>query len=364
MMTPLPQVIDSFAGLRVLVIGDAMLDSYLEGAADRLCREAPVPVVALSQRRDAPGGAANTAANVSALGARVWFLSAIGADPEAQLLQRALTACRVDTEYMLTHPARRTLAKTRVMAGAQMLVRFDQGDTAPVDRHTEHLLIERLKVLFPACDAAIVSDYHYGIVTPRMIRTLANLQAQSPRILVVDATSLRAYRDVGVTAVKPNYAEALQLLGPRACSSVGSHVTNLTPHGERILSLTGAQIAAVTLDAEGVLIFERGQPPHRTYARTMHAPKSAGAGDTFLSTLALALAAGAHTATAAELASAASTLVISKEGAAFCSAQELREAVSHDVENHSTTRIIERMRASARRSTQSRAKTQQRMLLH
>src|SRR5690349_21310156 len=114
MMTDdLSALIDGFAGLDILVIGEAMLDSYLEGSADRLCPEAPVPVVTLSRRTDVPGGAANTAANVAALGGRVRLLSVIGDDAEGCLLHRTLEGCGVNVDRLLVQPSRQTLAKHR-----------------------------------------------------------------------------------------------------------------------------------------------------------------------------------------------------------------------------------------------------------
>ena len=147
----LSRLINSFAGLDVLVIGDAMLDSYLEGTASGLCREAPVPVVALAGRVDVPGGAANTAANVRALGGRARLLSVVGDDPEAGLLRRALDRYGVGIEDVLTQPGRRTLAKQRVVASSQVLVRFDHGSSEPIDQAAEAALIERLAELFHSC---------------------------------------------------------------------------------------------------------------------------------------------------------------------------------------------------------------------
>src|SRR5215218_799207 len=121
-----PQIIDKFDALNVLVIGDAMLDSYLAGAAGELCREAPVPIVKVAERVDMPGGAANTAVNVRSLGSHVTLLSVIGDDAEGHLLRRILADRGVATEHVLMHPERQTLAKQRVLAAEQLLVRFDQ----------------------------------------------------------------------------------------------------------------------------------------------------------------------------------------------------------------------------------------------
>jgi D-beta-D-heptose 7-phosphate kinase/D-beta-D-heptose 1-phosphate adenosyltransferase len=320
----LSQIIDEFRGLDVLVIGEAMLDSYLEGTTERLCREAPVPIVAVGGRRDAPGGAANAAVNAAALGARARFLSVVGDDAEARLLRQALARHGVDTDDLLIDPSRRTLSKTRVVASGQLLVRFDQGSTGAVGEGVERELLGRLRSLFRKCDVIIVSDYGYGILAPAVIEALAGLQGRSPRVIVADSKDLAAYRDVGPTAVKPNYGEAVRLVAGRCDDLAGSRAERIIGWGECFLDVTGARMAAVTLDAEGAVVLERGRPPYRTYARPTDHAHAAGAGDTFLATLALALAAGAEAPAAADLASAASAVVVSREGTVACTAADLR----------------------------------------
>ncbi|HZU34950.1 MAG TPA: PfkB family carbohydrate kinase, partial [Gemmataceae bacterium] len=328
MNTDLPLLIDTFAGLNVLVLGEAMLDSYLEGTTGRYCPEAPAPVVARSQRKNIPGGAANTAVNVQSLGGRVAFLSVTGADTEGMTLRQTLAERGIAIDPLLTSPDRRTLAKQRVVVASQILLRLDEGSTEPLNPSTEAALIGRLVSLFPHCDAVIVSDYRYGLITPRVLRTLADLQARWSKVLVVDARLLSLYRHGGATAVKPNYEEALGLLGARALEGFRCRADGIAQHGERLLELSGAALAAVTLDNEGAMVLERGRPSYRTYAHAIRQACVAGAGDTFTSTLALALAAGASAPAAAELATAAASVVVGKERTATCSAPELREFVS------------------------------------
>ena len=188
-------LINAWQKLTVLVVGEAMLDSYLEGTSSRLCQEAPVPVVDISDRRDVPGGAANTAANIVSLGAKAVFLSVVGDDHEGDKLKRILRQRGIATEHLLT-TSRTTLAKQRVLAASQLIVRFDQGSTKAIAQEVEQELIERLVTLFTECDAVIVSDYGYGILTPRVIETLVKLQADRPRVLVVDSKRLEAYREL------------------------------------------------------------------------------------------------------------------------------------------------------------------------
>jgi D-beta-D-heptose 7-phosphate kinase / D-beta-D-heptose 1-phosphate adenosyltransferase len=328
MSATLDALVERFAGLRVLVIGEAMLDAYLYGHTERLCREAPVPIVDVVRRVERPGGAANSAVNARSLGARVTLLSVVGTDAEGATLRRALAGAGVADTALLDDPARRTLAKQRLVAGGHMLVRFDQGSADPLDARSERALGARLAELAGTHEAIVVSDYGYGILGPRTIARLAECQARAARVLVVDSKTLPAYRRAGVTAVKPNFAEAAALLGDPARRPAGERVAAIVREGPRLLEATGAQIAAVSLDTEGAVFFERGSPPYRTYARpTVHA-RAAGAGDTFVVALAMALAAGGDLAAAAELASAAANLVVGKDGTAVCSALELRAAVA------------------------------------
>src|SRR5262249_12276385 len=141
-----------FAGLRVLVVGDAMLDVYLRGEAERLCPEAPVPVVAVQERREFCGGAANVAVSAGALGASVTLLAVTGDDGEGRALRSALEHAGISGAAMLVEAGRRTLAKERVTAGAQLLVRVDRGDTGRLTAAVERAMARRLLDLAPRND--------------------------------------------------------------------------------------------------------------------------------------------------------------------------------------------------------------------
>jgi D-beta-D-heptose 7-phosphate kinase/D-beta-D-heptose 1-phosphate adenosyltransferase len=327
---PLLDLIDAFAGLRVLVIGEAMLDSYLIGTTTRLCREAPVPIVALDERRNVRGGAAIAAMNVAALGGSARFLSVIGDDTEGVLLRDALEASGVSTETLLIEEGRRTLTKHRLVAASQVVVRFDQGDTDAIGPFTEDTLIARLIEHFPHCDAMLISDYGYGILTPRVIETLAALHAGTPKPIpiIVDAKQLTKYRALGPTAIKPSYAEAARLLDLEAAGTNESRADQIAAHGERLLDLTGARIAAVTLDTDGAVIIERGHPAYRIAARPSTHARAIGAGDTFVAALALGLAAGPDAHVACDVASHAAAIVVAMDGTTACSREALREQLA------------------------------------
>ena len=329
MSVSLSQRIERFSKLNALVIGEAMLDSYSQGASGRLCPEAPVPVVDIRRRLDFPGGAANAAANLAALGANVTLLSAIGDDAEGDAIASILANQGVAVEPACRQPGRKTLAKHRIVAGSQMIVRFDQGDAAPPDEATEEALLAALRSLAPQSDVVVVSDYGYGQLTPRIVETLTELQRESSFVLAVDSKRLARYRELAPAVVKPNRREAAELLG-LAPPDEGEQGGLLAERGERLLEATGARIAAVTLDRDGAMVFERGRPMLRTHARRASASHPAGAGDSYLAAFALALASRADTASAAQLAAAAADVVVGKEFTASCSAAELQEAVAED----------------------------------
>lgn len=326
-MSQLVSLLGALRDRRVLVVGEAILDSYLDGHADRLSREAPVPIVTLRERVDAPGGAANAAVNIQMLGGHATLVSVVGGDAEAERLRMGLRAAGVQ-DRLVVRRDRPTLAKQRLSAAGQMLVRFDTGATDAIDAVTEDEIIARVVELHDAVDAIVISDYGYGVLTDRIVTVLAELQRHSRRILVVDARDLRRYRGVGATAVKPNYSEAVRLLGEREVADVRARARQVGSQGDRLLELTGSRIVALTIDSDGAFAFERGQPAYRTYARPRSHSRAAGAGDTFVATLALALAGDLSTPAAVELASAAAAVVVGKEGTSSCSASELEQALS------------------------------------
>lgn len=348
MSADLVGLVHELAGLDVVVIGDAILDSYLIGSAERICREAPVPIVALGDRTDAPGGAGNTAVNAAALGADVRFLTVVGDDREGRLLSRTLAARGVATDDLLADPTRETLSKNRLVADSQILLRFDRGTTEAAGPATERALIARLRGAFADADAVIVSDYGYGVMTPAVIETLRELQAASPTVVVVDAKYPQRFRDAGATAVKPNHAEATRLLG-LSVEHGPSRADAIERHADALFDLTGARLVVVTLDVDGALLLERGRPPHRTYARPSANSRATGAGDTFTAALSLALGARADAVTAVELAAQAASVVVERDGTSTCSATQLLDRVGGGATFVADRDAIERLAAGYRR---------------
>ncbi len=313
-------------GAPVLVLGDVMLDCYASAAAERISREAPVPVLAVRRSSDAPGGAANVAANLTALGAEPLLLSVVGDDEPASRLARALQSCGVEHPRLLAQAGRQTSLKQRLIADGQLVGRIDRGCRAPIDAVAETALIRRLQALWPACRAVIVSDAGMGTITPAVRRALGALQRQAPHLLAVDARHPACYRDLRADLVKPSYLEAAALLGLLPATGAARR-GQISAARDQLLDATGAGLVAVTLDADGAVLLRAGERPYPLSASPVAHPSVAGAGDTFIGAMTLALLAGAAPADAAALAVAAAGVAVAKPGTATCSAGELLAAL-------------------------------------
>ena len=319
--------LDRIAGLRVVVIGEGMLDRYLKGTTDRLSREAPVPIVALDSIVEAPGAAANVATNIAALGARVSLITTVGNDDAGIALIKHLNEAGVDADYVALDRERQTLIKERVIAGRHMLMRLDRGTTCPVGDASERYMKDALRRLIPNADAVVVSDYAYGILTPGVIDTLrAELQRRNVPLLV-DAKDPWLYRDLRPAAVKPNYSEAARLLHQSEETETPARIAQLTEGAESLLGSTGAAMVAVSLDQDGALLLRRGTAPYRVFAHADPDARGAGAGDCFLAALAIALAGKVEPEPAIELATTAAAIGVEREGTAVCKLDRLEEAL-------------------------------------
>ncbi len=318
-------LITKFLQPTVLVIGDLMLDVYLKGVSSRLTPEAPVPVVDIASRSTSLGGGANTAVNTRYLGAQVTFCSVSGKDEDGSKATALLETAGI-TPRVLQCADRQTIVKTRVMAAHQLLTRFDSGTETPVTGDTERAFIRLLQQEFPKHDAIIIADYCKGLITPAVIAALQTLNRRHKKFIAVDSRRLECFKSLSPSLVKPNYHEAVQLLGlhvQQHCRA--QQINNL---GADIYSRTGAAITAVTLDEEGAVIFDGNQPVYYCGAQPVTTPNVSGAGDAYISAFTLACLSGADLAAAAELAATAAAVAISKEHTACCTHEELSAYLS------------------------------------
>jgi D-glycero-beta-D-manno-heptose-7-phosphate kinase len=311
-------IVSRFAGRRLVVWGDLMLDRYLWGRVDRISPEAPVPVVEIERETFSLGGAGNVAANLRALGAEAVLVGALGTDPDGDLLMEALAARGIETGRIAREPSRPTTVKTRVIAHSQQVVRTDREIRGDLDGAPGAALARALDEELARADGLIVSDYGKGVITAAGIE--AALRAALRRGIHVSVDPKESHIDAyrGASILTPNQHEAGGVMGRRIVDEA-----SLLAVGRGLLERVQAKAVLITRGADGMSLFEAS-------GRVTHLPTAArevydvtGAGDTVVSVVALALAAGASFPDACQLANHAAGVVIREIGTATCSPEEL-----------------------------------------
>lgn len=305
----------------VVVVGDAIMDVWLSGHCARVSREAPAPVVDVGDRASSPGGAANTAVNLAAMGARVRFVSVLGDDGAGHELRDALTRQGVDTRHVVLAPGRRTVRKHRVVADDQVLVRFDEGDTDPAPAQS---VVAALRAATEDADALLVCDYDNGLLGDEVRAAIGSIDVP---LLAVDAHDPSRWRDTRPGLVAPNATEAAQQLGP---APQDDRAAFFERHRAELLEATGAKAVVVTLDREGALLLTPDEPPYRTWAEPAPESRASGAGDTFCAALCLGIAAGLPLRGGMELAQAAAGVVVREHGTSVCTWTQLAATLDRD----------------------------------
>jgi rfaE bifunctional protein kinase chain/domain len=303
---------------RVAVVGDAMLDVYLRGDVSRISPEAPVPVVRVLDRKLALGGAANVAQNVLAIGAECELVAAVGGDRGGAQLREMLDALGADTRALVT-VERPTTTKTRVLARAQQVVRFDEEDDADIAGTDVANLIGRAEAAIADADALVLQDYNKGVLTGALIEAVMTEAAKRDIPVVVDPKYRNFFAYRGATIFKPNRRELEAAVG----ASVDLDHPEALPG---VLARLGVENLLLTLGEAGMALIaadgEVGRVP--TTAREVY--DVVGAGDTVTAYLATMLAAGASPAEAAVIANFAAGVEVAKLGAATVSTEEVTEA--------------------------------------
>jgi D-beta-D-heptose 7-phosphate kinase / D-beta-D-heptose 1-phosphate adenosyltransferase len=330
------------AAPRIVVLGDAVLDCWMSGPSRRLSREAPVPVVEVDRTHAAPGGAANTAVNLAAMGAKVRLVSAVGDDDDGHTLRRLLERAGVDTAGVLVDGEGPTAAKRRIVADEAMVARYD---TLPPPRRIAGLVAALDAGLDTEPDAVVVCDYGTGALEDTTVAALAARRARCG-VLVVDAHDPARWAPVAPDVITPNAAEVATLLGRDLAGPDRAGAAEAA--GAELRDRSGAASVVVTLDRDGALLLADGLPTHRTWARPVPESRACGAGDSFTAALTLALAAGTPAPTAVELAQAAADVVVGRAGTAVCSTADLTARVGASGGMLSTAEELARLVAAHR----------------
>lgn len=321
--TELLAVIENWRAKRIVIVGDVMLDEYLWGTVSRISPEAPVPVVEIKNQTVRPGGAANVAANIKALGAEPLLVGVVGSDPAARLLRDALKSQDIDDGGLVTDPDRPTTLKTRIIAHNQQVVRADREFTGPIPPAVEDALLDRLEGILGGADAVIFEDYNKGVLTPRVIAEAKARAGRRGLLRTVDPKLEQFFEYGGVELIKPNLWEAEAALGRRL-----SGYEDVAAAGQALLERLGCASLVITMGERGMVLFRPGTAPEVVPAVGRREVRDVtGAGDTTIAALTLGLAAGASLVQAARVAAVAASLVVGKVGAVPVALEELVEAV-------------------------------------
>lgn len=310
------EILREMEGVRALVVGDLMLDEYISGTVERISPEAPVPVVRVEGDDWAVGGAANVAANVAALGAATEVVGVVGADPAGDRLRGKLEDLGARTSGVLQMPGRPTTVKTRVLARRQQVVRFDREDDTDVAPEMARALVAAIEREAPGCQVLVMEDYNKGVLVPEVISAVVGAGRRHGIPTVVDPKRLRFFDYRGVTVFKPNAKELADALGEHLAPEDPAWMARVRRRlecGTLLLTLGERGVALSSAD-EGYL-----RVP--TVARGVY--DVSGAGDTVVSVVAVALAAGATPVEASILANHAAAVEVGKPGVATVSRQEI-----------------------------------------
>jgi D-beta-D-heptose 7-phosphate kinase/D-beta-D-heptose 1-phosphate adenosyltransferase len=306
---------------KILVYGDVMLDVYVTGTVKRASPEAPgVPVLSDYEMRYLPGGAANVAANIVALGGEAMVLGQVGADPAAMMLKMVLIEKGVSMEFLVREQSR-TTAKTRLVGDGRHLVRLDIETPAPISGEDEADMMDKLLDLVPQAQAIVISDYAKGAVTPRLAAGVIGMARPRGIPVVVDAKEPDAKQYRGATVIKPNLKEITIALGMKEPPS--SQNVAVKAASTLLTKSKGTEYVLLTRGEHGMALVGRANtmviPAHEVRAVDV-----TGAGDAAAAALALALACGESIVEASLFANAAAAVVVTKSGTATPTPAEVR----------------------------------------
>lgn len=282
------EIFEAFNKLKVLIIGDVMVDSYLWGKVDRISPEAPVPIVHVHKRESRLGGAGNVAINIHALGASPVICSVIGEDEDAKTIFSNFESLGISTSGIITSPSRITTVKHRILSGSQHMLRIDSENDHPLEVQEEKLLWEKIKEILPDCQAVIFEDYDKGTITDNIIHSTIELANKLNIATIVDPKKRNFLKYKGATLFKPNFKELKEGLkvdiDPADLDALKSSVELL----KEKLELKGVLL---TLSERGVYIdFNKSKQLLPALQREIS--DVSGAGDTVISIAGVCLALG------------------------------------------------------------------------
>jgi rfaE bifunctional protein kinase chain/domain len=317
------RLVSAFSTTQVLVIGDAMLDTFLVGRVTRISPEAPVPVVAFQQQTHRIGGAANVAHNIAALGGHATLVGVIGQDDNGKTLTRGCREAGIEAGFLAADSERVTTTKVRIVTERnQQVARVDYESDADISGEAERGIIASIRQNGAAASVIVLSDYLKGCITKGVIAAAVDVAGERRIPLLVDPKIPHLDSYGGATVITPNHHEAETATHMRIRSSEDARIA-----ARAFRDRAGCDAVLITLGDQGMWLLGPDSEGHLP-ASAREVADVTGAGDTVIATMSLALAAGGTFAEAAQLANAAAGLVVAKFGAATITPGELLGGMS------------------------------------
>src|SRR5580658_9571522 len=324
----LRKIVESFAKITVTVVGDLVADEFVFGEISRVSREAPVLILKHRERTVVPGGGANAINNLADLGVNVLPVGVVGDDEVGRLLLKAFRHKHIPVSGVLKDKSYTTVTKTRILAGMthnarQQVVRVDREPETEPNRHLKRELVLAARQYARASNALLISDYGYGAASPAILDAIRE-RGRLDGVPVILDSRYRMLQYSGAAAATPNEPEVEAALGIR----IGNDWSRVCSAGEQVMSRMKLQSLVITRGRDGMAAFAgKHKPVDIPIFGSDEVADVTGAGDTVIATFAAALAAGASTEEAAQLANYAGGIVVMKRGTATVSRQELLDAL-------------------------------------
>ncbi len=313
-------ILNKFNDVKVLVLGDVMLDQYWWGDVDRISPEAPVPIVALNKKSIVAGGAANVAANVAGLGATPILFGVTGKDTDGSELESLLSTIGVSTDHLTVTSLRPTTVKTRIIANNQQVIRLDREHTDDISDELQDEILASVISTVDRVDIVLISDYAKGMITERLVSGVIDAARRVGRPVIVDPKGKDYAKYRGANILTPNQKEALDAVGLE-----NTDEETIAATGAKLISNYDLESLVITRGERGMSLFSKGSEMKNieTVARRVY--DVTGAGDTVIAAMAVALGTGSDFETSCSLANMAAGIVVERVGTTPVNAKDLEE---------------------------------------
>ena len=319
-MPDIKTIIENFSNVKILIVGDVMLDRYLWGSVNRISPEAPVPIVNINKTTLALGGAANVAANVAGLGANPILVGITGKDAEARILSEILEQSNISSEFLIKLKGRQTTTKTRLVAHNQHVVRFDHETIEPVSENEINIVSKQIENILEDVEVIIISDYAKGFLTKLLLTRLITSARSKNKIILVDPKGKDFSKYKGATVLTPNRREAAD------ATNIDENEQNLIAKaGKKLLEDISLEALLITQGERGLALLQKDSEIFHLEASAREVYDVTGAGDTVIASFAVAIAAGANYFEAAKFANISAGLVVEQLGTTAITLEMLQD---------------------------------------